>query len=51
MTASDALIEAAMRADAMHDKGDPDGFAVWKRILRAVGALGLKQPADINQVH
>ncbi len=33
----DAPIEAAMRADAMLEKGDLDGCAVWKRILRAVG--------------
>ena len=32
----DAPIHAAMRADAMLDKGDLDGYAVWKRILRAV---------------
>ncbi len=35
----DAPIEAAMRADAMLEKGDLDGYAVWKRILRAVGEL------------
>ena len=35
----DAPIQAAMRADAMPDKGDLDGFSVWKRILRAVGEL------------
>ncbi len=35
----DAPIEAAMRADAMLDKGDLDGYAVWKRILRAVEEL------------
>ncbi len=35
----DAPIEAAMRADAMLEKGDLDGYAVWKRILRAVGVL------------
>jgi hypothetical protein len=28
-----------MRADAMLDKGDLEGYAVWKRILRAVGEL------------
>ena len=28
-----------MRADAMLEKGDLDGYAVWKRILRAVGEL------------
>ncbi len=32
----DAPIEAAMRADAMLDRGDPDGYAAWQRILRAV---------------
>ncbi len=26
----DALIEAAMRADAMLEKSDLDGYAVWK---------------------
>ncbi len=31
-----AAIEAAMRADAMLNKGDLDGCAVWKRIARAV---------------
>ena len=31
----DAPIHAAMRADAMLEKGDLDGYAVWKRILRA----------------
>ncbi len=25
-----------MRADAMLEKGDLDGLAVWKRVLRAV---------------
>ncbi len=30
----DAPIEAAMRADAMLEAGDLDGYAVWKRILR-----------------
>ncbi len=34
-----ALIHAAMRADAMLEKGDLDGYAVWKRVLRAVGEL------------
>ncbi len=35
----DAPIEAAMRADAMLGKGDLDGCAVRKRILRAVEEL------------
>ncbi len=33
----DAPIQAAMRADAMLEKGDLDGYGVWRRILRAVG--------------
>ncbi len=28
----DALVEAAMRADAMLEAGDLDGFAVWKKL-------------------
>ncbi len=35
----DAPIEAAMRADAMLEKGDLGGYAAWKRILRAVEEL------------
>ncbi len=35
----DAPNHAAMKADAMLDKGDLDGCAVWKRILRAVEEL------------
>ena len=39
----DAPIQAAMRADAMLEKGDMDGCAVWKRALRAVGQLLSKE--------
>ncbi len=35
----DAPIHAAMRADAMLEAGDLDGYGVWKRLLRAVGEL------------
>ena len=35
----DAPIHAAMRADAMLEKGDLDGCAVWRRILRVVEEL------------
>ena len=35
----DAPIHAAMRADAMLEAGDLDGYAVWRRILGAVGVL------------
>ncbi len=35
----DAPIHAAMQADAMLEAGGLDGYAVWKRILRAVEEL------------
>ncbi len=35
----DAALEAAMRADAMLEKGALEGQAVWKRIVRAVGEI------------
>ncbi len=47
----DALIEAAMRADAMLEAGDLDGYAVWKRVLRAVGELRRTEPAVGAAVH
>ncbi len=47
----DAPIHAAMRADAMLDKGDLDGCAVWKRILRAVEELQGTAPKPGEAVH
>ena len=47
----DAPIQAAMRADAMLDKGDLDGYAVWKRILRAVEELGRAEAGPDIAVH
>ncbi len=47
----DASIEAAMRADAMLDKGDLDGCATWKRILRAVEELQGTEPRLGEAVH
>ena len=45
----DAPIHAAMRADAMLDKGDLDGYAVWKRIVKAVEELLSKErPAGVT---
>ncbi len=35
----DAPIEAAMRADEMLENGDLRGYAVWRRILKAVEEL------------
>jgi hypothetical protein len=40
-----------MRADAMLDKGDLDGYAVWKRILRAVRELQGTEPKQGARVH
>jgi len=47
----DALLEAAMRADAMLEKGDLDGYAVWKRILRAVEDWRRTEPEDSELRH
>ena len=34
-----AIIEAAIRADAMLDKGDLDGQRVWKAIVKAINEI------------
>ncbi len=47
----DAPIHAATRADAMLDKGDLDGYAVWRRILRAVEELRGTEPGPVVRVH
>ncbi len=47
----DAPIHAAMRADAMLEAGDLDGYVVWKRILRAVGELQGVVPKPGEVVH
>ncbi len=47
----DAPIHAAMRADAMLEKGDLDGCAVWKRVLRAVEELQGTVPKSGEPVH
>ena len=45
----DPPLEAAMRADATLDAGDLKGYAVWKRILRAVEELQGMEPG--TRVH
>ncbi len=47
----DAPIHAAMRADAMLEKSDLDGYDVWKRILRAVEELQGRVPKSGEAVH
>ena len=36
---ADASIHAAMKADAMLDRGDLDGVAVWRMVIRAIEEL------------
>ena len=40
-----------MKADAMFDKGDLDGAATWRRILRAVEELQGAEPKPGEAVH
>ncbi len=47
----DAPIHAAMRADAMLEAGDLDGYAVWKRVLRAVEELRGEKPEAGARLH
>ncbi len=47
----DAPIEAAMRADAMLEAGDLDGYAVWKWVLKAVEELQGTVPKSGEAVH
>ncbi len=42
----DAPIHAAMRADELLEAGDLDGYAVWRRILRAVEELRRAEALD-----
>ena len=48
---ADAPIHAAMRAAALLEKGDLDGYAVWERILRAVEELQGTVPKSGEAVH
>ncbi len=48
---ADAPIHAAMRADAMLEKGDLGGYAVWKRTLRLIEALQGTVPKPGEAVH
>ena len=47
----DASIEAAMRADAMLEAGDLDGYTVWKRVLKAVEEWQRAEPGPSATVH
>ncbi len=41
----EAAIQAAYQADAMLDKGDLDGAAVWRRIVAVINELQREEPA------
>ncbi len=47
----EAPIHAAMQADAMLDKGNLDGAAVWRRIVGAINELLADAPAGDARVH
>ena len=46
-----AAIQAAMAADAMLDKGDLDGAAVWRLIVAAINELQRDVPEAGEQRH
>jgi hypothetical protein len=48
---ADAGIEAACRADEMFEAGDHGGYAIWKRIVAAVGELSRTKPAEGERVN
>ena len=41
----DAVLEAAQRADVMLERGDMDGYAMWKQIVKAVEEMQRTEPA------
>ena len=47
----DASTHAAMSADAMMEKGDLDGYAVWKLIMKAVDDLDAKERSGSAKLH
>ena len=47
----DAPIHTAMRADELIERGDMEGAAVWKRILRAVDELLARERPKGTMVH
>ena len=42
---------AAMKADAMLERGDLDGYAVWKRIVGAIKDMQRETPRAGEQRH
>ncbi len=48
---AEAPIHAAMKADAMLDKGDMDGKAVWLRVVKAIEELLATERDENTPVH
>ncbi len=46
-----AALEAAQRADAMLERGNMDGCAVWKRITAAVDEIQRKERREGESAH
>ncbi len=44
-------MEAAMKSDAMLDKGDLDGAAVWRRIVAVVNEIQRAEPEPGERRH
>jgi hypothetical protein len=47
----DAALEAARRADALLERGDLDGYRVWKGIMEATRMLLADKPAPGELKH
>ena len=47
----EAPIHAAMRADAMLEKGDLDGAAAWRRIVAVINELQRSEPKPGDRWH
>ena len=47
----DAPIQAAVRHDELLDRGDTEGAAVWKRILKAIDELLSEERPEGVEVH
>ena len=47
----DVAIGAARRADELLAAGNPEGNAIWKRILQAVNELARTKPAEGERVN
>jgi hypothetical protein len=47
----DAVIHAAMRADALLDAGDMDGQRVWLRVIDAIKVLSRMEKLAAAKIH